>query len=213
MSRKRFTDPRALFTLALLAAGMGITGLLYARNAGRVQEVSYQEEILETVAAAKPKATAPAETTQPTAPSTEAPKPRTIRTSAPVEGRTIGEYAMECLSYNETTRDWRTHNGIDLAAEEGTPVMAAAEGTVWQVFEDDIMGYTVAIRHEGGYTTQYSNLSDALCVKPGDMVSLGQTIGYVGTSALIETAMGSHVHFSVSYHDSPMAPEDFLALG
>ena len=61
---------------------------------------------------------------------------------------------MDCLSYNETTRDWRVHNGVDIAAEEGTPVMAAADGQVYTVYEDETMGTTVVIRHEDGYTTK-----------------------------------------------------------
>ena len=44
-------------------------------------------------------------------------------------------------------------------------------------------------------------------------MSLGQTIGYASASALVETAMGSHVHFSVTCQDIPMDPGDFLALG
>ena len=74
------------------------------------------------------------------------------------------------------------------------------------------MGFTVVIRHDGGYTTKYSSLKEELAVKPGDAVTMGQTIGYAGDTALIETVMGSHVHFSVSYQDEPMDPEEFLAL-
>jgi murein DD-endopeptidase MepM/ murein hydrolase activator NlpD len=120
---------------------------------------------------------------------------------------------MEALSYNQTTRDWRVHNGVDIAAEAGIPVLAAAEGQVYTTYEDDSMGYTVVIRHQGGYTTKYSSLSENIPVKAGDTVTAGQTIGYVGDTALVENTLGHHVHFSVTYQDSPMDPADFLALG
>lgn len=131
----------------------------------------------------------------------------------PVSGQEIYGYSMETLSYNETTRDWRVHNGVDYAAEEGTPVCAAADGTVYTTYEDDSMGYTVVINHEGGYTTRYSSLSADLAVAAGESVEAGQTIGYVGSSALVETTMGSHLHFSVTSQGKPMDPLEFLAQG
>ena len=120
---------------------------------------------------------------------------------------------MENLSYNETTRDWRTHNGVDYAGAEGDPVCAAAEGTVVSVGEDDLMGVTVVLRHQGGYETTYAGLQANPCVAEGDTVQLGQIIGAVGTTALAESALGPHIHFCVSYQDMPMNPRDFLNLG
>ena len=102
---------------------------------------------------------------------------------------------------------------MDIAAEEGTPVCAAADGVVEAAFEDDLMGYTVVIAHDGGYTTQYSSLAENLSVKSGEAVHMGQVIGCVGTTALVETTLGSHIHFAVTYRDAPMDPADFLALG
>lgn len=122
------------------------------------------------------------------------------------------DYAMDCLCYNPTTRDWRTHNGMDFAAEAGTPVKAAADGTVYTVYQDDTMGTTVVIRHEDGYVTTYSSLSADTTVTVGQTVTLGQTIGYVGTTALLETALGEHVHFSVACNGVVMDPEAFFDL-
>ena len=119
-------------------------------------------------------------------------------------------YAMEVLSYNQTTRDWRVHNGVDFAAPAGTPVVAAADGQVYTVYEDDQMGMTVVIRHENGYTTKYSSLAAGVAVSAGQEVAMGQTIGAVGTSALMENALGHHVHFSVSQNDESVDPMDFL---
>ena len=118
---------------------------------------------------------------------------------------------MDSLSYNQTTRDWRVHNGIDIAAEAGTPVCAAADGTVYTVYEDETMGMTVVIRHDGGYTTQYASLAQEVSVAPGDTVALGQTIGCVGQTALMESAIGDHVHFSVSCNGEVVDPAQFLS--
>jgi murein DD-endopeptidase MepM/ murein hydrolase activator NlpD len=117
---------------------------------------------------------------------------------------------MECLSYNETTRDWRVHAGLDLAAETGTPVTAAADGEVYTVYEDDQMGTTVVLRHDGGYTTHYASLAEGVPVKAGDKVVLGQTIGFVGNTALMESALGDHVCFRVTWDGEIVDPAEFL---
>jgi murein DD-endopeptidase MepM/ murein hydrolase activator NlpD len=99
---------------------------------------------------------------------------------------------------------------VDIAAEEGAKVCAAAAGTVYTVYEDETMGKTVVIRHDGGYVTQYSSLAEEVSVNPGDTVTVGQQIGSVGNSALLESAIGAHVHFSVSCNDTPVDPVEFL---
>ena len=132
---------------------------------------------------------------------------------APLRGDVLTAFSMEELVYSPTLGDWRTHNGVDIAADAGTEVCAAADGEVYTVYEDDSMGYTVVIRHDGGYLTRYASLSQDIPVKSGDTVSAGQVIGYVGDSALVETTLGSHIHFSVTHQDEPMNPADFLALG
>lgn len=139
-------------------------------------------------------------------------QPEKLRTAPPLSGSVTTLYAMDSLSYNETTRDWRVHNGVDYPGELGDPVSAAADGTVISVREDDSLGTTVVLRHTGGYETTYQNLEETVPVQLGDKVVLGQTIGSVGTTALTESAIGPHVHFSVAYQDMPMDPADFLNM-
>ena len=208
--------------LILCAAAIGITSYLYYRNADQ-EEITLQEPLTDEVIAGtvateeivaalatEPQVEA---AVPPVKESTEPTVKKGLQTTSPVSGEEIWEYSMEALSYNQTTRDWRVHNGVDIAADEGTAVCAAADGEVYTVYEDDSMGYTVVIRHQGGYTTKYSSLSENIPVKAGDSVTVGQTIGYVGASAMVETTLGAHVHFSVTYQDTPMDPADFLALG
>ena len=195
--------------LLLCAAAIGITGFVY--RAGR-EEPAVQTA--NTPASITGEAKLPTRDTAP-AQSTAATEPTAgkLKTCLPVQGEVLSPYAMEVLSYNQTTRDWRIHNGIDLAAPAGTQVVAAADGEVYTVYEDDQMGTTVVIRHDGGYTTTYSSLAEELKVGAGDAVRLGQAIGCVGSTALVETAIGPHVHFGVTYQDERMDPAEFLALG
>lgn len=192
--------------LVLCAAAVGILSYVYSTTGEEpeVQAANAPVSITDTVTLP----TAPQKPGE-TAPSTE-PTAGKLSVCAPVQGEVLSGYAMEVLSYNETTRDWRVHNGVDFAAPEGTAVVAAADGQVYTVYEDDQMGMTVVIRHEGGYTTRYSSLAPGVSVSAGQEVTMGQTIGAVGTSALMENALGHHVHFAVSKNDESVDPMEFL---
>ena len=214
-------SPRGVFgkgyyiALILCAAVIGITSYAVNRNENK------EGPGLEALEASAPiSEDVPALATQPKPDAVTADggeeqtsRPKALVTGSPVAGEEVFGYAMEALSYNQTTRDWRTHNGVDIAAEEGTEVMAAADGQVYTTYEDETLGYTVVIRHEGGYTTHYSSLSQDLRVQAGDTVKLGDVIGTVGSTALVETVLGPHVHFSVTHQDVPMDPAEFLSLG
>ena len=204
--------------LIACAAAIGISGYVYYSNTGT--EVSLTDPGTPVAATDSVQASQPSSATRPTAtestqPSQQATQPSAgkLSTCTPVEGTTVADYAMEVLSYNETTRDWRVHNGVDIAAETGTTVCAAADGEVYTVYDDAEMGMTVVIRHDGGYTTKYSSLAETVTVSAGDTVKMGDPIGTVGTSALMETALGDHVHFSVTKNDTSVDPADFLSMG
>ena len=194
--------------LILCIAAIGITGYLYYRNATDTDDpqLAAPNGDSQQVIATQPGSSNSG---------TEAPtgtQPQKLKTGLPVSGETVMGFSMETLCYNATTRDWRVHNGMDIAADAGTPVCAAADGVVYTAYTDDTMGTTVVIRHDGGYVTTYASLDADLAVAPGDQVKLGQTNGHVGTSALLESAIGDHVHFGVSLNDTPMDPEEFLGL-
>jgi murein DD-endopeptidase MepM/ murein hydrolase activator NlpD len=204
--------------LILCAVAIGISGYLYYQNVnaddpqlldptGDVNMMDPTGENNVPVGVTDPTMKDPADPTLPNSGNTGHKPPKA---KLPVSGQTVAEYAMDCLSYNPTTRDWRVHNGIDIAAEAGTAVCAAADGTVYTTYVDDTMGTTVVIRHAGGYVTKYSSLSEKLSVSAGDTVTMGQQIGTVGNTALLESAVGDHVHFSVSLDDEPMDPMAFL---
>ncbi len=137
-------------------------------------------------------------------------KPEARETVLPVSGDVVNDYAMDKLTYNSTTKDWRVHDGVDLAAEPGTPVKAAKAGTVSDIYEDDYYGVTVSIAHADGYVSCYSNLDTAVLTEIGKTVAAGDTIGSVGTTALMESGQESHLHFAVTCNGASVDPAGFL---
>ena len=209
-----FSGKGYYIALILCAVAIGISGYLYYRNANEpMDSMESGQSVTDPVsgdvqtAVTNPDGSATVTET----PTTEgAKKPGKI--TKPVSGDIVVEYAMDTLCFNPTTRDWRVHNGIDIAAEAGTQVCAAADGTVYTIYEDDTMGTTVVIRHEGGYTTKYASLAEEVSVSAGQSVTAGQVIGTVGCTALLETAIGDHLHFSVTCGGEDMDPNEFLKL-
>ena len=205
--------------LVLCAAAIGITSYVTRPSKDKQPDTPplLQAESAETASSQQTQALealateAPEESLVPSSPPQQT-QPEKLRTAPPLSGLVTTLYAMDSLSYNETTRDWRVHNGVDYPGELGDPVSAAADGTVISVREDDSLGTTVVLRHTGGYETTYQNLEESVPVQLGDKVVLGQTIGSVGATALTESAIGPHVHFSVAYQDMPMDPADFLNM-
>lgn len=129
----------------------------------------------------------------------------------PLQGEAVTAFSMEELLFNETMGDWRTHDGIDIAAAEGTQVVAAASGEVTSVVDDYWMGTTVTISCGDGYELRYASLQNAPAVSAGDKVSCGDVIGTVGSTALLEEATGPHLHFTVLQSGTPVDPNKYLA--
>ena len=223
-NRRSFNGKGYYIALILCAAAIGISGYLYQKNRPEAEETLVRETQPMIVVMEPAPEDVPVIATRETHPVPQATEvileetepekkaEKTLSVMSPLEGQEIMPYSLEALSYNETTRDWRTHDGVDLSAEAGTEVLAAAEGEVYTVYEDDDLGQTVVIRHPGGYTTRYASLEEKPLVKAGDTVTMGQPIGCVGNTALVESVMGPHLHFSAAFRDQPMDPAEFLRL-
>jgi len=101
------------------------------------------------------------------------------------------------------------HQGIDFNAENGTPVVAAADGMVRSAAYQSDFGNMIEIDHGDGLTTHYAHLA-RMSVKPGSLVKRGESIGTVGSTG---RSTGSHLHFEVRMLGVAQNPAHFLKQG
>ena len=107
-----------------------------------------------------------------------------------------------------TLKKKKFHNGIDVAAPVGTPVLSAQSGTVKVAATDDLNGNYVIVDHGNGVKTSYCHL-DALEVVTGDPVTRGGRMGLSGNTG---RSTGPHLHFVVRVGRKPLDPARFLPL-
>ncbi len=117
----------------------------------------------------------------------------------PVEGRVLSSYGAEAGGGH--------NDGINIAAPSGTPVVAAAAGTVAYV-GNELRGYgnLVLLKHQGGYLTAYAHNSKVL-VHKGDRVARGQTIARVGATGAVKEPQ---LHFEIRDGRNPIDPTTLL---
>ncbi|MGI6498305.1 MAG: peptidoglycan DD-metalloendopeptidase family protein [Oscillospiraceae bacterium] len=215
--------------LFLCVTAIGISGyLLFSANSQDPSSLSHTDPLsvggqTEVVLpspqtsgeSASPK---PTSTTTPTQKPSPAPSPSNVPTAAeanesfvrPVAGETVTAFHSDALVYNETFKDWRTHEAIDIKADIGSKVMAISAGTVSDLYEDDLMGTTVVISHRNNLTSVYSNLAATPTVKKGDTVRAGDVIGAVGKTSIAESNGVSHLHFALQKNGVAVNPDDYL---
>ena len=98
------------------------------------------------------------------------------------------------------------HEGVDFQADVGTPIVAAASGTVVAAEVHPQYGKMIEIDHGNGLVSRYAHASQLL-VKPGDLVVRGQKLGAVGSTG---RSTGPHLHFEVRLNGVPQNPARFL---
>lgn len=98
------------------------------------------------------------------------------------------------------------HNGVDIDAQKGDPIMAAASGIVQFSGYSKGYGYNVIIDHKNGYKTQYGH-SSKLLVKEDEYVKKGQTIALVGSTGV---STGPHLHFEIKIDNTVVNPTKYI---
>jgi murein DD-endopeptidase MepM/ murein hydrolase activator NlpD len=117
----------------------------------------------------------------------------------PVTGRISSIFGLRRF-FNEQER--RPHSGLDIAAAEGTPIKAAASGTVIDSGDFFFSGNMIYLDHGQGIVSLYAHLSK-IAVKPGDVVKQGDIIGNVGQTGRVT---GPHLHFAIISNQALIDP-------
>lgn len=126
-----------------------------------------------------------------------------IPTLWPLEGRITDEYGYRKDPF---TGKRKFHTGLDIAADTGTPVKAAASGTVTSVYNIYATGRTVEVDHGNGFVTLYGHCSKIL-VEPGQQVKKGEEIAKVGNTG---RSTGPHLHLEIQLYGTTIDPLEYL---
>ena len=161
----------------------------------------------------------PEATPTPEPEATPSPKPEQVPGYQVAETDRNGDFLWPVPGYGTVSQgyDATKHTGIDISAEQGVAVIAAADGTVSHIQTwdgstttgDQSYGNMVQITHADERTTLYAHLSKVL-VSSGDSVSAEETIGYVGNTG---NADGAHLHFEVRQSGQTVDPRPFITGG
>ncbi len=127
----------------------------------------------------------------------------------PVSGNILVDYSMDKTTYFPTLDQYRLSPAISVQAEQGTPVLAAANGTVALIEEKAQTGTTLTMDLGNGYQAVYGQLSD-LMVSQGDTVAEGTILGYVGAPTKYYSTEGSNLYFAMSKDSEPIDPISYL---
>lgn len=121
----------------------------------------------------------------------------------PVEGFLTSRFGQR-LSPFTGNRD--THQGLDISARTGTPIIAPAKGTVSFAGTDGAYGNSIRIQHGAGISTRYAHMQRYI-VKEGQAVSRGMIIGYVGNTG---RSTGPHLHYEVLLNGANVNPLRYI---
>ena len=143
----------------------------------------------------------------------EKPVEEKLKLSSPTVGEMVKGHSHDTPVFSDTLDEWRVHTGIDISAEDGAEVVAAADGMVSAIYDDPMLGRTVEVTHTQNIKTVYSNLTveDAAFISVGDYVERGDRIGTVGDTSISELADESHLHFEVKLADQAVNPLDYMS--
>ena len=132
----------------------------------------------------------------------------------PISGGTLMKrYSTTDSIFNESTQDYRTHNGIDILSEAQASVYCVEDGVVGSVWYDSMYGYCVSVIHAGNVCSLYKNLSESIpsVITSGQPVKAGDLIGTVGDSAIYEVADPPHLHFEVMVDGERTDPLEYFS--
>lgn len=127
----------------------------------------------------------------------------TLPTFVPASGKITSPFGMRNHPISKVNK---VHQGVDIDAQKGDPILAAGSGVVEFSGYSTGYGYNVIINHNNGFRTIYGH-SSKLLVKEGDVVKKGQKIALVGSTG---ASTGPHLHFEIRLGNTPVDPTNYV---
>ena len=103
---------------------------------------------------------------------------------------------------------WEFHNGIDIASEEGTEVVAVCDGRVVEIRKSETLGNVLVYETIDGYRITYAHLKETI-KEQGDFIKQGEVVALTGNTGL---STGPHLHYGVEYDGEYIDPYGFVDL-
>lgn len=130
----------------------------------------------------------------------------------PVQGEIIAKFGY--IKDVSLGGNWSYHSGLDIAADEGTSVVAVLSGTVESVVSDNALnGSYITIVHANGVKSKYQFIDVKTDLKAGDKIIQGNVIGTVGAASGKEYNLGAHLHFELYLNGEAVDPEQYIDFG
>ncbi len=197
-----------LSSIVILLALAVVLAITAATNRAKKNETQPPQDTTQPL----PSETPPTDET-PTGGAPETPVNTMPEMTLPVSGKLAKVHNAELQVFSQTMQDFRVHLGIDIATAANAEVFAPADGTIQKIWEDPMMGWSVAISHSGDCVTVYKNLAKDMApeICEGAAVRQGQLLGTVGDSAMIEIAEEPHLHMEMTVKGLQVNPLDYFS--
>lgn len=121
-------------------------------------------------------------------------------------------YSGTKLQWNATLKQYEAHKAIDFVASDSSNVLAVLDGTVSKIYSNYLDGTVVEVTHANNLKSVYASLDDTVNCKVGDIVTKGDVLGTISTSAKSELDGGAHLHFELLENDKRIDPTAYLEL-
>lgn len=129
---------------------------------------------------------------------------------APMENASlVKDFSNKELQYNDTLKQWEIHKALDITSDTSNNVLAIANGTVTNVYNNYLEGGVIEISHDNGIKSVYKSLED-ISVKNGDYVQAGDVIASISSSMARENNTGNHLHFEMFENNISINPNNYI---
>lgn len=133
----------------------------------------------------------------------------TVYFEYPLKNKVTKAFSNGEIVRNNTTGDWKTHNGMDIAGQKGEEIKSIADGVVTELSHDELWGTVVTIDHSNGFIAKYSGLQKDGVIQPGEVVKANQKIGNLGEIP-VEKSDGVHLHFELIKNGKHVSPASYF---